>query len=404
MKRRNLIKGALAGGIAASTTGRTLLAAACLAARDGSARSPAFEDSWRQGDLVHLLPLVNDRQMLIKASFASPRMSPPHLHVDGRHIPGVKSDSRGRFWQFHVAPLQPDRCYELQLQDRAGEALTDPWPLKTFPAPDAPVELLRILAYTCAGGNEAMGLADGTAAFLPLMIRQRLLKRGLSFSPDVVIANGDHIYWDQATSQNKPAAFAEPARRLFEEYGLLDRGKPALHADNETILTAIADPQIAQLYGVHLRSVPVYMLTDDHDLFENDEASDELITLPPDHHMLDVARSTQHLYYPEFLPDSTRSPWLAGSSAADRAGGVSEVYGTLRYGKLLEILLYDTKRYCTIKGPSATVIPPETERWLRERTASDETDHLMHIPSTPLGWSAGKWAGSVSSLEALVLL
>ena len=63
------------------------------------------------------------------------------------------------------------------------------------------MEQLRILAYTCAGGNEAMGMADGTAAFLPVATRQRLLERGLSYSPDVVIANGDHIYWDQATGQ-----------------------------------------------------------------------------------------------------------------------------------------------------------------------------------------------------------
>ena len=235
---------------------------------------------------MHLLPLVNHEQMLIKASFGSSQRSPPHLRVDGRRIAGVKSDTRGRFWQFHVSELEPDHSCSLQLQDSTGSSLTDAWPLKTFPAPDAPVEQLRILAYTCAGGNEAMGMADGTAAFLPVATRQRLLERGLSYSPDVVIANGDHIYWDQATSQNKPAAFAEPARRLFEQYGYLDRGKPALDKDNEAILTAIADPQIAQLYGVRLRSVPVYMLTDDHDLFENDEASDDLITLPPDGHML----------------------------------------------------------------------------------------------------------------------
>ena len=287
-------------------------ASASLAVRDAIALTAASDDGWHQGDLVHLLPLVNHRQMLIKASFGSAQLPPPHLHLDGRRIAGVKSDTRGRFWQFHVSELASNHTYKLQLRDSAGATLTDPWPLKTFPAPDAPVEHLRILAYTCAGGNEALGLAEGMAAFLPITTRQRLLERGLSFSPDVVIANGDHIYWDQATSQNKPAAFAEPARRLYEQYGYLSRDKPALHPDNEAILTAIVDPQIAQLYGVRLRSVPVYMLTDDHDLFENDEASDDLITLPPDQHMLDAARSTQQLYYPEYLPDATRSPgWRA---------------------------------------------------------------------------------------------
>lgn len=279
----------------------------------------------------------------------------------------------------------------MQILGNGDNPLCDPWPLHTFPPPEASVEHLRILVFTCAGGNESIKMENGTPFFLSLAGRHRLLARGLSFNPDVVIANGDHVYWDQATSQNKPPAISAPALRMFEEYGFLDRTIPALGTTNEAILTGIVDPQIAHLYGVRLRSVPAFMLTDDHDLFENDEASDELITLPPDRHMLDVARSTQYLYYPEFLADASRSPWLAGSSAPDRVQGLSEVFGTLRYGRLLEALMYDTKRYCTIKGPSATVMPLDTEQWLRARTSAQETDHLMHVPSTPIGWSAGKW-------------
>ena len=30
------------------------------------------------------------------------------------------------------------------------------------------------------------------------------------------------------------------------------------------------------------------------------------------------------------------------------------------------------------------------EGWLSSRTAADDTAFLMHIPSTPIGWSAGK--------------
>ena len=35
----------------------------------------------------------------------------------------------------------------------------------------------------------------------------RLLKRGLSFEPHAIIANGDHVYWDQRTRRS-------PIRRL----------------------------------------------------------------------------------------------------------------------------------------------------------------------------------------------
>lgn len=133
------------------------------------------------------------------------------------------------------------------------------------------------------------------------------------------------------------------------------------------------------------------MLTDDHDLFENDEASEELISLPPSKHSLEAARATQHLYYPEFLQDDTRPVTLPGSSAADRLPGLSEVFGTIRYGKLLEALLYDTKRYVSLNGTEASMVPAEVEKWLQDRTSKEETRHFMHMPSTPVGWSAGKW-------------
>ena len=65
-------------------------------------------------------------------------------------------------------------------------------------------------------------------------------------------------------------------------------------------------PQIADLYGTMMRSTPVFFLQDDHDYFENDEADDKLVTLPPDPFMLNLARASQLLYYPEFLPDAHR--------------------------------------------------------------------------------------------------
>jgi len=65
-----------------------------------------------------------------------------------------------------------------------------------------------ILAYTCAGGYDGPSL-EGKTFFLDMTARRRLLARGMSLRPDLVIANGDHIYWDMKTSRNKPtAAFA----------------------------------------------------------------------------------------------------------------------------------------------------------------------------------------------------
>ena len=54
--------------------------------------------------------------------------------------------------------------------------------------------------------------------------------------------------------------------------------------------------------------------------------------------MLNLARASQLMYYPEFLPDAHRALGLPSGSAADRPTGISESFGTLRYGKLLEML------------------------------------------------------------------
>lgn len=382
--RRQLLQATVASSVAAFIT-------APLGSRTHAAASGAEADNWNQGELAHLIPVVNHEQILIKASFTRAQAEIPVLRVGERRLTGQMTDTQGRFWLFHATGLAPDNLYELQLEFAKGQALTDPWPLKTFPAPDSRPEHMRILTYTCAGGNDSLKMEDGTPYFLEMTARHRLMQRGMAFEPDVVIANGDHVYWDQRTVRNKPDSFSKPWLELFEEYGSLNPKLPVLGSSNESILTRIVDPQIADLYGVTLRSVPVFMLTDDHDLFENDEANDEFITLPPNQQMLDAARSTQHLYYPEFLPDPTRSLSLPGSSSSDRLPGLSEVYGTVRYGRLLEALLYDTKRYSTIDGETAKLFPANTEEWLAQRTHANDTDHLLHVPSTPIGWSAGKW-------------
>jgi hypothetical protein len=351
-------------------------------------------DKWNQGSLNHLIPLVSHDKMLIKTSFEKALNFTPTLKINKRIVEGKKNDSLGRFWQFYVTDLESDTSYELQLTDTNQKTLTDPWPLKTFPDPDSEPENLRIFTYTCAGGNEDVVFPDGVHFFQSLAVRQEIFKRGLSFKPDVVIANGDHIYWDQRSAfmlKGQKPEYREPWEKIFKEYGSMDRDKPVIGTENEEIMTGIVDPQIAHLYGVQFRSVPTFMLTDDHDMFENDDATDDLITLPPDKHMVDSARTTQNLYYPEFLPDSNRPMSLPGSNSKDRIEGLSETFGTFRYGSLFEGLLYDTKRYSTINGAAANVVPLETEEWLAKRTLDNEVKHLMHIPSTPIGWSAGKW-------------
>jgi hypothetical protein len=351
---------------------------------------PAPEKDWDQGAIQHLIPTVSHDRMLIKASFTEPQVAAPELEVGDAKVRGQSNAAAGDFWQFDVTGLSPATLYTLSLKSAGGKALCEPWQLATFPAPDAMPERLRVMIYTCGGGHDALnqGLPEGKISFLPSSLRRRLLQRGLSFKPDALIANGDQIYWDlRAPLSIKRTPEAVRARIA----GTFDRAQPVFGTANEAVFRRATGAQIMPQYGALLRSTPVFFMQDDHDYFDNDEATDDIITFPPDHFMLALARATRQLYYPEYLPDRNRPLGLPGASAADRPPGVAEAFGTLRYGKLAEILLYDVRRTVTLAGPSAVFLDGTVESWLKSRMTDREMIHLVNIPSNPPGWSAGKW-------------
>ena len=119
-----------------------------------TAEQSSARDTWRAGPLLHVIPTASHERFLIKISLGSPSNEPPHLRVNDRRVPGSRTDLTGRCYQFDVIDLRPATAYELQLVAPDGGALSDPWPLKTHPAPDADVDQLRILAYTCGGGYD----------------------------------------------------------------------------------------------------------------------------------------------------------------------------------------------------------------------------------------------------------
>ena len=339
--------------------------------------------AWDRGRLMHLLPTVSDREMLIKASFDAALSAAPVLRLDSHNVAGSMTDTRGECWQFHAKDLQPGRRYRLALVTggkSGGKPLCAPWELATFPAPEARPDRMRVLFYTCAGGHEQL-------TFLPAALRNRLLRRALSFKPDAAIANGDHVYWDLRS----PLTAKNYGPRAVALAGSFDRAGVILGGDNETVLKRAAGPQIVPVYGTDFRSTPVFFIQDDHDYYDNDDAYDEIVTFPPDHFMTEAARATQALYYPEFLPDATRPRGLPGGSSGGHALPISESYGTLRYGKLLEALLYTVRRDMTMAGPSAVFIEDTAEAWLKSRMAAADTVHLVNAPSNPPGWTAGKW-------------
>jgi hypothetical protein len=374
-----------------SNSRRDFLRGSALAAMSLAAPAELFAQAastapasatWDSGVVRHLIPTVSDSRILIKASFAASLSDAPTLRIGGTTYRGRMSDTRGEHWHFHATDLGPGQPHQLSLVGSDGRALCESWQLATFPGPDEQPTQFRMLFFSCAGGHEAM-------KYLTPAIRMRLFRRALSFQPQAAVANGDHIYWDLLSPLTSKRLGASPEAEKIA--GRFDRAGVILGGDNETVLKRVAGPQIAAVYGSEFRSTPMFFIQDDHDYFDNDEATDDIITFPPSYFMLQLARATQLMYYPEYLPDVARPRGLAWSSAADRVDGLSETFGTIRYGRLAEVLLYDIRRTATLAGPSAVYIDLEAEKWLRARMSATEVAHVVHAPSNPPGWTAGKW-------------
>lgn len=352
------------------------------------------ESNWNAGDVAHILPTVNHQQILVSTSFKRV-VKAPILQVGHLSFEGQMRDSQGYFWAFDCQGLQAKTAYDLRLFE-SKEPLCDAWQLSTFPKPNEDPAKLKLMVFTCAGGHplaqDFIPVADDekepAAHFAEKRIR--LLNRGLSFRPEALVVIGDTVYWDlHGNGKGRLGTNEDP--RALAIAGKFDESKSILGTANETVLKKAVSPQIIDLYGTACRSTPVFFFNDDHDYFENDEANDVLVTFPPKPFNLELSRTVQRMYFPEFLQDENRPTDLAGSSAKDRVEGGSEAFGTLRYGKLAELLMYDCRRFITLNKTAATFIPDATEKWLINRTQSQEVKHTIHLPSTPYGWSAGKW-------------
>ena len=347
---------------------------------------PGFSSqSWKAGPVKHLIPSVNHSQISLKI-VASEKLNEPILLIDGKKVKGRSTDSTGTGFAFDAKYLRPNVRYELTLMD-GDIRLTDSWPLSTMPDPESRPDQLRLLVFTCAGGHPLMSEGE-ESFFLPQTTRRRLLQRGLSFNPDAMIAIGDHIYWDQRTwLESSRASTQRFSSDLYNAVGMLDREASPYGGTNEEILKIVAGEQITPLYGTELRSTPSYFINDDHDYFENDEATDRYVTLPPESYQKQFFSFVRDHYLPDFLPTQNTPSLLSGT----KSDGHNRHFGALRWGLLCETLMYDCAGFLSLKGKTAGLIPSEVERWLIHRTIDQKISQLMHVPSHPFGWSAGKW-------------
>ncbi|WP_411288577.1 hypothetical protein [Phenylobacterium sp.] len=346
-----------------------------VAATSLTASDTAAAAAWNAGPVRHILPAASHDAIRLKTSFSEPLRVPPVLELNGRRIAGQATAPGGRHWRFEGGGLRPNWSHSLRIT-AGGQGATDRWSLRTTPAPDARPGAFRLLAFTCAGGDEEPA-TNGRRAHIPLTTRQALLQRGLSFAPDAVLAIGDHVYWDQESGLRRNNGQPSAINRRI---GMLSQ--PADSAANLQMLATVGDRQIASLYGAALRSTPVWFVRDDHDYFENDEFYGERGTFPASPLNRGATQQLQAMFWPEFLPDVNRPGTLPGVDCS---------FGTMRWGRLFEGLLYDCRGYLTVDADSAAFVPPAAEAWLAGRTGDADIRHVMQVPSTPWGWSAGKW-------------
>jgi hypothetical protein len=167
------------------------------------------------------------------------------------------------------------------------------------------------------------------------------------------------------------------------------RDMPVLGTDNERKFKLVVTPQICDLYGTDFRSTPVFFVQDDHDYFENDEATEQMVTFPPDDFMLRLARATQRLYDPEFLPGSGRPIGLPSTELRPRSRRPESLNPALR--QAVRNPDGRRRRHMSLAGPAGGFLPETAEAWVMGRMTAQETRHVVNLPSTPVGWSAGKW-------------
>ena len=267
---------------------------------------------------------------------------------------------RGSFWQFHAGDLRPGTAYELSLTSTEGRSLCQPWKLSTMPSPDELPGKLRLLIYSCAGGHDLFSTAHTGLEFLPAAVRQRLLRRGLSFAPDALIANGDHVYWDLLAPRAAPRLGASKAAL---EYARFDRDAPVLGGANESALLRAAGEQLLHCTARCVVRRQCFSCKTTTIISTTTKRAMRRLPSRPTISCCNPRGPATPLY-PNSC-DLKISPGIPGSDSPDqssfRPDGLSESFGTLRYGRLAEVLLYDVRRTVTLAGPTGAFVAPDVE-------------------------------------------
>lgn len=320
-----------------------------------------------------ILPSATHDRLAVKVLLDQGPAAAPTLTINGRDLEAIKMDQDGYSWGFIQDGLKGGTSYTLRLRDHGGRDFREAWQLRTLPDLDATPERFRVLFFTCAGGDEEY-------IFQKVAIRRALFDRALSLSPDLMVANGDHIYWDQWTAfrYRRDPAQRDRFLRLYHRIAWIDEDLEFDSETNRRSLNTVVGRQIASIYEDRFASVPMIFVADDHDYFENDNAGKWGCTFPPRPFTFNLQQRVQAMAYPIAL-GRPRLPTLYESGTVE----------TVRVGRLLEMNLYDCRRGWSF-GPDAHALFPTVEEYLVSRMNNSTALQYIDVPSNPYGWTAGK--------------
>ena len=167
---------------------------------------------------------------------------------------------------------------------------------------------------------------------------------------------------------------------------IFDPSLTVLDSANEIALTTVGDDQIASIYGVRFRSTPIFFITDDHDYFDNDDATLERVTFPPEPFHRSLRDSLQKLYFPEFIVEHDPDPAFPGLSTQQGCSPLE----SLRRNPIRRSLLGTPIRLRWLSQPGR---PSPTLSGSRRELAGRSHTHQRHAAPRAFPISSSRLAG-----------
>jgi alkaline phosphatase D len=278
--------------------------------------APGFFGSLGKGTILVQWELAHDEQFSRIAQRGQAQALPELAHSVHAEVPG----------------LEPDRWYFYRFM--AGDAVSVTGRTRTFPAPGAPVQKLRLAYASCQRWEHGYFSA---------------YRHMREENPDAVLFLGDYVYEYPAAS--KPVRLTGSVWPVtLDEY----RQRHALHKSD------------AELQAMHA-ACPWIVTWDDHEV-QNDYAGLAAGNSGPAVESFAARRAAAYQAFYEHMP--VRASVLTQAIAGLAAGAEMRLYSQQRIGQLGTLILLDDRQYrdtqvCTRDGKagSSTADPAACAAW-----------------------------------------